>query len=280
MTAPDDTSPPRDDSLADCALALDSVVVAFGALVALDDISFKVAPGSTVGVVGPNGAGKTTLLNVLSGYVRPRQGAVWAFGRPITGTTPERLARLGMGRSFQLADQFGRLTVAEFMALGLTTRLRSSLAGSALRLGRVRREEAEGRRLVEEELETFGLGTLQLSTRLQALPYGVRKRLDIARAAIGNPRILLVDEPTSGLASSETGDMAAVLRTLARQRDVTLLIVDHRVSFVTDLCPTLVALDFGRLIGDGPSAQVLADPAVRKAFLGIAEEEAIEAETT
>jgi ABC-type branched-subunit amino acid transport system ATPase component len=254
------------------ALSVEGVGVAFGALVALDGVRLAVGAGDRLGIVGPNGAGKTTLLNVLSGYVRPAQGTVHLFGQEVTGCSPERLARMGVGRSFQLADQFGRLSVLDFMLLGLMTELNGSFVASCLRLKNVRREEERARQTVTEELAIFGLEGIRLSSRLSSLPYGIRKRLDLARAAIGHPRLLLVDEPTSGLSSGECDEMSAVLKTLARQRDLTLVIVDHRVHFVTDLSTSLLALDFGEVIGNGPCAEVLADRRVRRAYFGIAED--------
>ncbi len=214
---------------------MDSVTVAFGALIALNGVNLQVPTGSRTGIVGPNGAGKTTLLNVLSGHTRMVRGTVRLSGQDVGGAPPERLARMGVGRSFQLADQFGRLSVLDFMLLGLTTRLDEPFVQASIRTKRVRRQEEEARCSVEEELRVFGLDDVRPSQRLGSLPYGVRKRLDLARAAIGRPRILLIDEPTSGLSSAECDDMAEVLRTLAHQRVVTLVVVDHRVHFVTSL---------------------------------------------
>jgi branched-chain amino acid transport system ATP-binding protein len=259
MTAADPSAPDID---------LTDVRVQFGALVALDDVGFSVPPGGKLGIVGPNGAGKTTLLNVLSGYVRPSEGTVRLFGQDAAGVSPEQLAYLGIGRSFQLADQFGRMTVLDFMLLGLMTQLRASFLSAAIRGPQVRREEKQAREQVMNELEVFGLGRLRPTERLVSLPYGIRKRLDIARASIGRPRILIADEPTSGLSSSECDEMLEVLELIDTRRNVTLVIVDHRVNFVTKCVSSLLVLDFGRVIGSGDCGEVLSRPNVREAYFG------------
>ncbi|MCK2219531.1 ABC transporter ATP-binding protein [Actinomadura sp. ATCC 31491] len=245
-------------------LAVEGVSVAYGGVLALDEVSFEVAEGRVCGVIGPNGAGKTTLFDVLSGLRRPAAGRVRLGGRDLTGTPPAGRARAGLRRTFQRAQVFGRLTVADNVLAALDHHgggggLAADLVGWPGR----RRREQERRERVAEVLELCGLTPLR-ETYAAALPAGQRRLVELARALADRPALLLLDEPTSGLDAAQTARLGAVVRSL----ETTVLLVEHDMGFVMDVCDQVVALDLGRLIAAGPPEQVRDDPVVRAAYLG------------
>lgn len=257
------------ESPARVAIACDGVSVRFGGQVALQEVGFELAAGGVLGVVGPNGAGKTTLLNVLSGLVRPQAGTVHAFGHDLLSLHPSKLRSVvGLSRAFQLADQCGRLTILEYMLLGLHNQFRTSLTSITFGLPGARYEEQAAVAAVVDALVVNGLGHLELTTELRELPYGTRKRIDVARAWVGDPRLVLLDEPTSGLSDGEAAETVEVLKGLIGQRDCAVLIVDHRVGFVRDMCPVVLVLDFGQIIAYGECGEVFQSGEVRRAYLG------------
>ena len=219
-------------------LALDHLTVRFGGLTALDDVSLQVEPGRVVGIIGPNGAGKTTLFNVVSGFVRPDEGSMTLDGRPFR-PRPHHLARHGIARTLQGVGQFNGLTVLENVLVG-------------------------GRN-AESALERCGVAehAHELPGRL---PYALRKRVELARALVAEPRILLLDEPAGGLDADEIAWLEGLIRAL----DTTILLVEHHMDLVMAVCDEILVLDFGRPIALGPPDQIKDDPAVAEAYLGAA----------
>ncbi|MEU4834999.1 ABC transporter ATP-binding protein [Streptosporangium sp. NPDC023615] len=245
-------------------LDVDAVSVAFGGVRALADVSFEVPRGQVCGIIGPNGAGKTTLFDVISGLRRPTSGTVSVAGREITGTPALRRARDGVRRTFQRTQVFGRLTVADNVLTAMEWRgggggLPADLAGWR---GRRRLERERGER-VDEMLELCGLTALR-ATPAAALPAGLRRMVELARALADAPSLLLLDEPTSGLDADQTARIAEVVRGLG----TTILLVEHDMGFVMDICEHLVVLDLGRVIASGTPAEIRRDPVVRAAYLG------------
>ncbi|MEV0147632.1 ATP-binding cassette domain-containing protein [Nonomuraea sp. NPDC050733] len=245
-------------------LRVTDVSVSFGGVRALDGVSFEVPEGQVCGVIGPNGAGKTTLFDVVSGLRRPSGGRVSVAGEDLTRVSAVRRARRGVRRTFQRTQVFGRLTVAGNVLAALDWRgggggLAADLVGRPAR-GRLERER--GRR-VDEVLELCGLTALR-DAYAAALPVGQRRLVELARALADRPRLLLLDEPTSGLDAEQTARLRAVVGAL----DTTVLLVEHDMGFVMDVCDRLVVLDLGRVISTGAPAEVRDDPVVRAAYLG------------
>ncbi|WP_101788950.1 ABC transporter ATP-binding protein [Nonomuraea indica] len=245
-------------------LSVLEVSVAFGGVRALDGVSFEVPEGQVCGVIGPNGAGKTTLFDVVSGLRRPDAGRVAVAGVDLTGTSAVRRARLGVRRTFQRTQVFGRLTVAGNVLAALDWHgggggLAADLVGWPAR----RRLERERGERVAEVLELCGLTGLR-DVHAAALPVGRRRLVELARALADRPRLLLLDEPTSGLDAEQTARLREVVAAL----DTTVLLVEHDMGFVMETCDRLVVLDLGRVIASGTPDEVRGDPVVRAAYLG------------
>ncbi|KUP95984.1 ABC transporter ATP-binding protein [Thermobifida cellulosilytica] len=243
----------------------EGVTVRFGGLAALSDVGLSIAPQSVTGLIGPNGAGKTTLFNVLTGVVRPQRGTVTFKGRPLRGHRPHRLASLGISRTFQGLNLFGLMTVLDNVIVGADPLGRSRLPGMLTGLGGYERDERELADRAMALLEEFGIA--DVAHALPAtLPYGLQKRVALARALAAEPELLLLDEPASGLSGADLADLAAVIRRCSRTMGVVL--VEHHMDLVMDVCDHIVVLNFGRVICSGPPAAVQADPAVAEAYLG------------
>ena len=251
------------------ALEIADLGVTFGGVRAVAGVSFAVAPGSLTALIGPNGAGKTTLFNLVTGVVRPNSGAVVLFGAPILGLRADAIAARGLLRTFQTARVFPGMTVRENLLVGAHRRLRAGALAQMLRLGAARREEqAEGAR-AEVLLDLLGLAAWR-DVAATELPMGAQKLLEVGRALMGGPRMLLLDEPAAGLNDTETAGLAALLRAI-RAAGVTVLIVEHNMALVMESADQVVVLDAGRLIAAGTPVAVRNDPAVIAAYLGAPE---------
>ncbi len=255
-------SPP----LAAPLLAADGLTRSFQGLVAVDGLSFQVAPHTIHALIGPNGAGKTTLFNLVSGLLPPSGGSLHFQGRDITGLGAHRRAALGMGRTFQNLRMFGGMTVLENVLTGRHARLPATWLATLLRLPAARAEERAAIARAEALLARVGLAG-QAGRPAGELSYGEQRRLEIARALAGEPALLLLDEPAAGMNPTETAELAALLRQLAAERR-TILLVEHDMGFVMGLCDRVTVLNFGRRIAEGTPAEVRADPAVVDAYLG------------
>jgi ABC-type branched-subunit amino acid transport system ATPase component len=226
--------------------------VRFGGVHALDGIAFAVEPGTVLGIIGPNGAGKTTLLNAVCGLARPATGEVRFRGQVLTGRKGEQIAAMGVARTFQLAEGFSDFTVWDYVRLGMAAAGGSSGPGPAARCA--------------AELETAGLWPYR-SRLLKSLPYGMRKLVDVCRATVSGPLVLLLDEPTSGLSREERADMVVRLRGL-RKTIQTMLIVDHDVGFISAVSDQLYAIAYGKPLVQGTPEHVLRHPDVIAAYMG------------
>jgi len=248
-------------------LQLDDVSRAFGGIHAVEGVRFTAHAGETLGVIGPNGAGKSVLLNLINGLYRLDRGSITLDDTRIDGLKPHQIAARGVGRAFQSTDQFKDFIVRDYVILGRLGRQARSMLTTALALPHVRRSERAERAVALETLERFRLAEAA-EERLGDLPYGVQKAIDIARVIATEPRLMLLDEPTSGTTSIERSLISDVLHEVART-DVTLVVIDHDVSFISSLSERIVVMNVGRLLAEGTPAEVLARPDVVEAYLGV-----------
>jgi branched-chain amino acid transport system ATP-binding protein len=246
-------------------LQVDQVCVSFGGLKVLSDVSVEVGAGDVLGVIGPNGAGKTTLFNAICGFVRPESGTMAFDGRPLRRQRPHDLTRLGIARTLQGLGLFSRLSVLDNVLAGVTHQSRTRPVGAMLAAPWTDRDEGRLRAKAIETMRTLGILS-DAHRPCASLPYGVRKRVVLARALVSEPRLLLLDEPAAGLSSDETGELARIVRGLREQ--TTVMLVEHHMEFVMGLCERIVVLDFGQVIARGTPAEIKADPAVQRAYLG------------
>ena len=248
-------------------LEVRDVAVHFGGIVALDGVSFDMDRGAILGLIGPNGAGKTTLFNCLSRLYAPDAGDILFEGRSILRAPPHRIADLGIGRTFQNLALFRTMSVLDNVMVGGHSRGRSDFLSNALRLPWALREEAELRERAWEAIEYLELGPAAHAPA-GGLPFGTQKRVELARALAGQPRVLLLDEPAGGLNHDEIGGLAALIRQIRDDRGVTVLLVEHHMSLVMSVSDRVVAIDFGRKIGEGTPEEVQRNPEVIRAYLG------------
>ncbi|HUY63299.1 MAG TPA: ABC transporter ATP-binding protein [Acidimicrobiales bacterium] len=242
-----------------------SVTVHFGGIRALHEASLAVGRGEAVGLVGPNGAGKTTLFDVISGRRHPDGGSVWFDGRRIDGLAPHRRARLGIARTFQRLEVFPELTVLEHLLVA--ERARRGNGALWKDLLNMSAPSADERRRVAEVVELVGLGDV-LDTPVAALGLGLCRLVELGRALATGPRLLLADEPSSGLDAHETTQLAEVLRSVQHQRSMAVLLVEHDLRMVARTVDRVVVLDVGRVIAEGSFDETIAQPAVQRAYLG------------
>ncbi|KAA5606143.1 ABC transporter ATP-binding protein [Roseospira marina] len=239
----------------------------FGGVIALSRFSLTIEPGDLLGLIGPNGAGKTTAFNVITGVLRPSEGHIAFDGRDVTRASPERRARLGMVRTFQNIRLFDDLTVRQNVMAGAHAAASASPVESVLGLPRGRAAERRIRAIADAMIERTALEPFAGQTA-GALSYGDRRRVEIARALAGAPRLLLLDEPAAGMNDSEKHALSALIDSLNREDGLTIVLVEHNITMVAALCRRLVVMNKGEVIAEGAAADVLRQPEVREVYLG------------
>jgi branched-chain amino acid transport system ATP-binding protein len=255
----------------DVILDVHDIGVRFGGIIALDGVSFDLAEGQILGLIGPNGAGKTTLFNCLSRLYTPDRGDIRFRGKSILAESGHRIAALGISRTFQNLALFRRMSVLDNIRVGGHTASRGDYLSDALHLPWARRQEKALEAAAWELIDYLGLRSVA-QWLVADLPIGTQKRVELARALMVRPELLLLDEPASGLAHGEVAELGALIRQIRDERGVTVLLVEHHMSLVMSISDKVVALDFGRKIAEGPPEAVKNNPDVIRAYLGAVEE--------
>jgi ABC-type branched-subunit amino acid transport system ATPase component len=274
MEAPVSAGPAHPDPLlgvergTSALLAVEGLERTFGGVRAVDGVSFEVRAGEVHGLIGPNGAGKTTVINLVSGLLRPTGGAIRLAGRAIHGLAPHRIAGRGVARTFQNIRLFPDLSARDNVLVGEHLVRRASLGARLLMLPGAAEEERLAREKAHALLARIGLAE-RAAERARNLSYGEQRRVEIARALASEPRILLLDEPTAGMNPGEVQGVAALIRQVAREGH-SVLLIEHNVKLVMDVCDRITVLNFGKVIAAGSPADVARDPAVVTAYLGSA----------
>jgi branched-chain amino acid transport system ATP-binding protein len=244
-----------------------AISLSFGGIEALVDIDIDVRQGEIFAIIGPNGAGKTSFFNCVNGFYRPQKGSIYFEGKEVTRLKSHRIAELGIGRSFQGLQLFDGLNVLDNIMAGRHFHFKTGPLSDAIYFGRTRREEIEHRKVVENIIDFLEIETVRKQL-VGALPYGMRKRVDLGRALAAEPKLLLLDEPLSGMNRDEKEDIARFILDISEEMGITIAVVEHDMGVVMDICERVVVLDFGRKIAEGSPEEIRTNEEVIRAYLG------------
>ncbi len=250
-------------------LELKNITLRFGGVVAIKDISFNIREGEIRAIIGPNGAGKSSMLNVISGFYVPQEGEIWYKGKPRPRMKPFEVARQGIARTFQNIALFEGMTVLDNIMTGRLTKMETGLARQAIWLGSAEREEYENREKVEKIIDFLEIQHIR-KTPVGRLPYGLKKRVELARALAAEPSILLLDEPMAGMNVEEKEDMSRFILDVNDEYGTTICLIEHDMGVVMDLSDRVVVMDYGKKIGDGSPDEIRNNQAAIDAYLGVA----------
>lgn len=248
-------------------LKVSNIGISFGGLHAVDDFSLSIKKGQLYGLIGPNGAGKTTVFNLLTGVYKPDMGSVLLDGRNITGKSVVQINKEGIARTFQNIRLFSKLSVLDNVKIGLHNIYRYPAIAGVLKLPVYFKKEKEMNERAMELLEVFELAS-ESDTTAANLPYGKQRKLEIARALATNPKLLLLDEPAAGMNPNETMELVDTISFIRNKFDITILLIEHDMKLVSSICEELTVLNFGRVLVQGKTKEVLNNPEVIKAYLG------------
>ncbi len=248
-------------------LEVDEINLRFGGVTAINDVSFDVAEGELFAIIGPNGAGKTSIFNTISQVYHPQQGDIRWKGESILGLRPDKVAELGIARTFQNIELFPQMTVIDNLLTGRHVRMKRSIFAGSVWLGPAKREEIENRRKVEDIIDFLEIEQWRKHP-VALLPYGFQKRVELGRALAMEPELLMLDEPVAGMNLEETEDMARFILDIQSELGITIVLVEHDMGLVMDIADRVLVLDFGQRIALGTPDEVQSDPAVIAAYLG------------
>ena len=270
VASPDDEAPAvaaNGRRIGEVILDLQNISLSFGGVKALTDISFDVREHEIRAIIGPNGAGKSSMINVINGVYHPQKGRILYRGQPRLGMHPSSIARQGIARTFQNIALFKGMTVLDNIMTGRNTKMRSGLLSNAMWWGAARNEEIEHRRKVEQVIDFLEIQHIR-KTPVGRLPYGLQKRVELARALAAEPHMLLLDEPMAGMNVEEKQDMCRFILDVNDQFGTTIVLIEHDMGVVMDISDRVVVLDYGKKIGDGTPEEVMGNEEVIKAYLG------------
>ena len=249
-------------------MEMKNITLRFGGVKAITDISFDIREGEIRAIIGPNGAGKSSMLNVISGFYVPQEGEVWFRGQKRAPMRPYEVARQGIARTFQNIALFEGMTVLDNIMTGRLTLMETGLAAQSLWWGRAQREEVAHREKVEKIIDFLEIQPIR-KTPVGRLPYGLKKRVELARALAAEPKLLLLDEPMAGMNVEEKEDMCRFILDVNDEFGTTIALIEHDMGVVMDLSDRVVVMDYGKKIGDGPPEEVRNNPDVIRAYLGV-----------